>query len=211
MRSLNRKTVTRYRELETSEISSTPSTWRKELWSPVFHGRLIMECWLICPLGLICSIYSLFPCKHFECSFINIDRSGFIIKSHFELTIYKNQPSSSFKRMSVRQNVSSGHWKRSGFKSKSGVLFAYSWCRRSETPNETRRCHTPHSIVDNIWWPFPFLSYDCSYFLGKNPRKPEGKFCIFLRETLSDVKSWRMLVVHDSRKQKSYRLNRPLT
>ena len=28
--------------------------------------------------------------------------------------------------------------------------------------------------------------------------------------TRSDVKSWRMLVAHDSRKQKSYRLNRPL-
>ena len=132
--------------------------------------------------------------KHFECSFINIDWSGFIIKSHFELTIYKNQPSSSFKSMSVRQNVSSGHWKRSGFKSKSGVLFAYSWCRRSETPNETRRCHTPHNI-DNIWCPFPFLSYDCSYFLGKNPRKPEGKFCIFLRwDTI-----WREVMTYASR------------
>ena len=133
--------------------------------------------------------------KHFECSFINIDWSGFIIKSHFELTIYKNQPSSSFKSTSVRQNVSSGHWKRSGFKSKSGVLFAYSWCRRSETPNETRRCHTPHNIVDNIWCPFPFLSYDCSYFLEKNPRKPEGKFCIFLRwDTI-----WREVLTYASR------------
>ena len=27
--------------------------------------------------------------------------------------------------------------------------------------------------------------------------------------TRSDVKSWRMLVAHDIRKQKSYRLNRP--
>ena len=132
--------------------------------------------------------------KHFECSFINIDWSGFIIKSHFELTIYKNQPSSSFKSMSVRQNVSSGHWKRSGFKSKSGVLFAYSWCRRSEIPNETRRCHTPHNI-DNVWCPFPFLSYDCSYLLGKNPRKPEGKFCIFLRwDTI-----WREVMTYASR------------
>ena len=148
--------------------------------------------------------------KHFECSFINIDWSGFIIKSHFELTIYKNQPSSSFKSMSVRQNVSSGHWKRSGFKSKSGVLFAYSWCRRSETPNETRRCHTPHNI-DNIWCPFPFLSYDCSYSWGKTLGNQRENSAFFCAETLSDVKSWRMLVVHDSRKQNSYRLNRPLT